>query len=203
MAQSPTPQPPFPQGRNGPRLGFGMASQSTGGLFQNGTDLLIGPYAGWHWEAPVHWQMSIMPELLWVTKGSVVRNPAQGVRERNTFRYLELPILLKMSTDKQQDGLFLLAGPSVGYFVTGRYQRWLNGEKDTDIKYDLSNTERRFQLSVLLGMGMEGERWAFDVRAQTSITPFEELIKVQNVVYALTVAYRMGGKKAEPPETEE
>ena len=195
--------PPFPPSHNGPRIGFGMASQSTGGLFQNGTDLLIGPYFGWHWEAPVHWQVSIMPEVLWVTKGSVVRDQALGVRERNTYHYLEVPLLVKVSTDKEKDGMFLLAGPSMGYYVNGRYQKWLNGEKNTDIKYDLKDSDRRFQFSLLLGLGMDGDRWSFDVRAQTSLTPFQPIVNVQNVVYALTIAYRLGGRKPEPVREEE
>ncbi|MBK6830815.1 MAG: hypothetical protein IPG92_08800 [Flavobacteriales bacterium] len=72
-----------------------------------------------------------------------------------------------------------------------------------DIKYNLSNSEKRFQVSGMVGMGMEGERWSFDVRAQTSITPFERLQRVQNVVYALTVAYRIAGKKPTEKDPEE
>ncbi|MCB9184751.1 MAG: PorT family protein [Flavobacteriales bacterium] len=178
-----------------------MATQSAGGLFQNTTDMLAGPMIGWHFEAPLHWQVSLMPEILWMTKGSVVRNQAQGVRTRSTFRYLEVPLLLKISTDRRADGMFLLAGPSMGYFLSGRYQSWLNGQQNTDVRYDLSTNERRFQFSLIFGIGMEGERWAFDVRAQSSVTPFDRLIRVQNQVYALTVAYRMGGKK--PKSTEE
>ncbi|MBK9177598.1 MAG: PorT family protein [Flavobacteriales bacterium] len=195
IAQEPVNQPPFPEGRNGPRLGIGLATQTAGGLFQNTTDMLIGPVVGWHFEAPLHWQVSLMPEILYMTKGSVVRNPTLGVRTRSTFRYLEVPLLVKISTDRQADGMYLLAGPSAGYFLSGRYQSWLNGQQNTDVQYDLSNNERRFQFSVVFGMGMEGNRWAFDVRAQSSVTPFDRLVRVQNQVYALTMAYRMGGKK--------
>lgn len=195
IAQEPASQPPFPEGRNGPRLGIGLATQSAGGLFQNTTDMLIGPVVGWHFEAPLHWQVSLMPEILYMTKGSVVRNPSLGVRTRSTFRYLEVPLLVKISTDRQADGMYLLVGPSAGYFLSGRFESWLNGQQNTDSRYDLSNNERRFQFSAVFGMGMEGNRWAFDVRAQTSVTPFDRLVRVQNQVYALTMAYRMGGKK--------
>ncbi len=203
FAQEAAPPPPFPEGHNGPRIGVCMATQSAGGLFQNTTDMLAGPMIGWHFEAPLHWQVSLMPEILWMTKGSVVRNQAQGVRTRSTFRYLEVPLLLKISTDRRADGMFLLAGPSMGYFLSGRYQSWLNGQQNTDVRYDLSTNERRFQFSLIFGIGMEGERWAFDVRAQSSVTPFDRLIRVQNQVYALTVAYRMGGKKPKSTEEEE
>lgn len=200
QSQSST-KPAFLQGHQGPRVGFGMATQSSGALFGNTSNLLFGPLLGWHFEAPVHPQVSIMPEVLWMTKGFVVRNPAQGTRARATFHYLEVPLGIKVSTDRAADGLYLLFGPSMGYYLRGRYQNWLNGELIQDVKYDLSSSQNRFQFSGMVGMGMEGERWSFDVRAQTSLTPFDRLQRVQNVVYALTVAYRIPGKK--PPEPEE
>ncbi len=191
-------KPAFLQGHQGPRIGFGMATQSNGQLFGNTSNLLLGPIIGWHFEAPVHPQVSIMPEVLWMTKGFVVRNQAQATRSRSTFRYLEVPLGVKVSTDKAADGMYLLVGPSFGYFLSGRYQNWLNGELIQDVKYDLGSSQKRFQVSGMVGMGMEGDKWSFDVRAQTSVTPFDQLQRVQNVVYALTVAYRIAGKK--PPE---
>ena len=202
QSQSST-KPAFLQGHQGPRVGFGMATQSSGALFGNTSNLLFGPLLGWHFEAPVHPQVSIMPEVLWMTKGFVVRNPAQDTRARATFHYLEVPLGIKVSTDRAADGLYLLFGPSMGYYLRGRYQNWLNGELIQDVKYDLSSSQNRFQFSGMVGMGMEGERWSFDVRAQTSLTPFDRLQRVQNVVYALTVAYRIPGKKQPEPEEEQ
>jgi len=202
FAQEATTQP-FPEARHGPRMGIGLATQSAGGFFANTTDMLLGPMLGWHFDVPLHWQVSLMPEILWMTKGSVVRNPAQGVRNRNTFRYLEVPLLVKVSTDKAADGMFLLLGPSMGYFLSGRLQTWLNGEQNTDIRYDLGQNDRRFQFSAIVGMGMDGNRWAFDVRAQTSVTPFDRIARVQNQVYALTVAYRLSGKKPDAKDPDD
>lgn len=196
-------RPVWLQGHQGPRVGFGMATQSNGQLFGNTSNLLLGPLLGWHFEAPLHQQVSLMPEILWMTKGYLVRNPALATRERSTFRYLEVPLLVKISTDKGEDGMYLLVGPSAGYFLSGRFQRWLNGELNTDIKYDLTDSNRRFQFSGVVGMGMEGDRWAFDVRAQTSLTPFDRFQRVQNVVYALTVGYRIAGKEPPDPAREE
>ncbi|MCB0765225.1 MAG: porin family protein [Flavobacteriales bacterium] len=191
------------EGHHGPRVGLGLATQSVGGLFQNTNDLLAAPLFGWHFEAPLHPQVSLMPEVLWITKGSVVRNPAQSTRSKTTLRYLEVPLLIKVSTDKAADGLYLLAGPSMGYLLSSRYRNWLNGDLVIDSPYELQNSSRRFQFNGVVGMGMEGPRMAFDIRAQTSLTPFERLPRIQNVVYALTVAYRLGGSKPEPPAEEE
>ena len=191
------------EGHHGPRIGLGMATQSAGGLFQSTQDLLLAPVIGWYLEAPLHPQVSLMPELLWMTKGAVVRNQIQGVRARSTLRYVEVPLLLKVSLDASADGMYLLAGPSFGVFMTGRYQTWLNGEEQYDYRYTLASSERRYQFSGVLGMGMEGPKMAFDVRAQTSLTPFDRFIRSQNVVYALTVAYRFSTEKKRVKATEE
>jgi hypothetical protein len=182
-------------GHHGPRVGLALATQSVGGLFQNTNNLLAGPLVGWHFEAPLHPQVSLMPEVLWLRKGFVVRNPAQSTRSRTTLNYVEVPLLVKVSTDKAADGIYLLAGPSFGYLMSGRYQSWLNGQQVIDQRYQLASGDRRFQFSGVVGMGMEGPRMAFDVRAQTSLAPFERLTRMRNVVYALTFAYRLGGTK--------
>lgn len=188
--------------QNGPRIGLGLATQSAGGLFQNTSDLLGGPIIGWHFEAPLHPKLSIMPEVLWMTKGAVVRNPAMATRSRATFRYLEVPILVKVMTDQAGDGLYLLAGPTVGYFLSGRYQVWQSGDEIIDSKYNTDSNPnlRRIEFSGLVGMGFQGNRWAFDVRAQSSITPFERFVRIQNIVYGITLAYRI---KKDAGSTEE
>ncbi len=182
--------------QNGPRIGVGLATQSAGGLFQNTGDLLAGPIIGWHFEAPLHPKFSIMPEILWMTKGAVVRNPAMATRSRATFRYLEMPILAKVMTDQAGDGLYLLAGPTVGYFLSGRYQVWQSGDEIIDSKYNTDSNPnlRRIEFSGLVGMGFQGERWSFDVRAQSSLTPFDRFIRIQNIVYGITLAYRIKPK---------
>lgn len=184
----------------GPRVGLGLATQSVGGLFQNTSNLMPGPMLGGHFDLPVHKQVSVMPEVLWMTKGFSFRNPAQQTRTRSTLRYLEVPISLKVHMDKNKsDGLYLLAGPSVGYFLGGTFKQWVDDQLLIDGEYRLPPNGRRMQVSGMVGMGVEGDRWSFDVRAQTSVTPFERFTRIQNVVYGITVAYRMPmGRKAEP-----
>lgn len=183
------------ESHHGPRFGLGLATQSVGGLFQNTSNLMPAPVLGWHFDLPIHPQMSIMPEVLWMTKGFVVRNPNEATRSKSTFRYLEVPISLKVHMDKnRQDGLYLLAGPSIGYFLRGNFKQWLEDDLIIDSQYSLSNTGNRLEFSGLVGMGMEGEKWAFDVRAQTSLTPFEQFTTINNVVYSLNFGYRISKK---------
>lgn len=184
---------------HGPRFGLGLATQSVGGLFQNTSNLMPAPLLGWHFDLPIHQQVSVMPEVLWMTKGFSFRNPAMATRAKSTFNYLEVPVLLKVHMERNRsDGLFLLGGPSMGYFINGTYKQWVDGDLLIDGKYTLPPNGRRMQISGLVGMGIEGEKWGFDVRAQTSVTPFERFTRIQNVVYALTFAYRIGEKKPKP-----
>ncbi|MBP6312212.1 MAG: porin family protein [Flavobacteriales bacterium] len=187
-------------GHHGPRLGLGMATQTTGALFQNSSNLRLAPVLGWYIEAPLHEQVGLMVEALWLTKGSAYRNPANSTRSRNTYRYAELPVLLKVSVNKDPNGLFLLAGPSLGYLLSGRIESWTNGDKTLDVKYSRANGQNRFQFSGLVGIGIESESLTFDVRAQTSLTPFDRFARIQNVVYAVTVGYRFSTKKKEKDE---
>ncbi|MDX9751839.1 MAG: porin family protein [Flavobacteriales bacterium] len=189
------------QDRMGPRLGLGLATQSVGGLFQNTSNLMPGLVVGWSFDFGMHPQLTFMPEFLFITKGFAFRNPAQQVRTQSRLNYIEMPLLLKVGMDKEPGGMFLLAGPALGYFVGGTYKQWVDNELLIDGRYQMPPNGRKFQFSALVGMGMEGPRWEFDVRAQTSITPFERFTRIQNVVYALTVAYRLGtGNKQDKQE---
>jgi hypothetical protein len=187
--------------RTGPRLGLGLCTRSAGGLFSNTNDLMAGPMLGWHFDLPLHPQVSLMPEILWMTKGFVVRDPAQATRTRTTLRYLETPVSVKVLTDKSAEGIYLLAGLSVGYLLRGNDKTWLGGELVSDTDHSTPPGDNRWEFSGLVGLGWEGQRWSFDVRAQSSLTPFTPTARPQNVVYALTVAHRLPPRRAaEEPE---
>jgi hypothetical protein len=182
---------------HGPRLGTSLATQSVGGLFQNTSNLLPGVVLGYGAELELHPQFAIMPELLWLTKGAVVRNQAQLTRSRSAYHYLELPVLVKIGTDAKPGGLFLNIGPSVGYYVSGRYQQWYDGDLQQDMKYELQGTDKRFDFSLAVGMGTDMKKTSFEFRAQSSITPFSSTLQTQNIVYQLTFAWRFLPKPKE------
>lgn len=180
----------FAQDVHGPRLGMSLATQSVGGLFQNTDNLLPGVTFGYGAEFAMHPQFIFMPELLWLTKGAVVRNQAQLTKSRSTYHYLELPLMVKVGTDAKPGGIFLTIGPSLGYFLSGNYKAWYNDELTTDIQYDLQESDNRFQFSGAVGMGTDMKRTSFEFRAQTSFTPFSATLQTQNIVYQLTFAWR-------------
>lgn len=100
-------------------------------------------------------------------------------------------MLVKVSTDAKPGGLFLTVGPSLGYFLSGRYKTWCNGEVKTDNKVDGSAADSRFQFSAAVGMGTDMRKTSFEFRAQTSLTPFSTTLQTQNIVYQLVFAWRI------------
>jgi hypothetical protein len=186
---------------HGPRLGMSLATQSVGGLFQSTSNLLPGMVLGYGMEFALHPQFIVMPELVYMTKGAVVRNQAQLTRSRSAYRYIELPVMVKVGTDAKPGGIFLTIGPSFGYYVAGRYKSWYDGDLVQDYKYQLASTDNRFQISGAVGMGTDMEKTSFEFRAQTSLTPFSSTLQTQNIVYQLTFAWRFVTKeKGKEPE---
>lgn len=181
---------------HGPRVGLGLATQSVGGLFQNTSDLLVGPEFGWGLDILLHPQFSIMPELLYMTKGAVVRNPAQDTHSRTTFRYLELPVMVKVGTDTKAGGMLFTLGPSLGYYLSGNSKSWLGDDLVTDVDYELGDADR-FEFSGAVGIGFDQKKWTFEMRAQTGLTPFSPVTEVHNVVYSFLFAWRFEVKQKE------
>jgi len=189
--------------QHGPRAGIGLATRGAGVFGGRQADMLPGAVLGWHAEAHLHAQVALVPEVLWMTKGVLVREPAQGVSTLLTMRYIEVPVLLKISTDRKPNGLFILAGPGLGWFVRGREQRFLNGQLTFDQPVVLADNERRSQFSITLGFGMEGQRWGFDARGQSSTGLLDPVVRLQNQVYALTVYFRFNNPKPPPANDKE
>ncbi|MEZ4738124.1 MAG: hypothetical protein R2818_01920 [Flavobacteriales bacterium] len=71
----------------------------------------------------------------------------------------------------------------MGYYVAGRYKQWYDGDTQQDIKYQLAETNNRFQFQCSDGHGHRHGTNSFEVRAQTSLTPFSSTLQTQNIVY--------------------
>ena len=66
---------------------------------------------------------SVQPELVYIQKGDRYDNRAQGVGVRfgNTYNFLELPVMAKVTFGNERLKVYLNAGPSFGYALGGRY----------------------------------------------------------------------------------
>lgn len=180
------------QVRQGPRLGLAVATQTAGQFLQWQGLPKLGPIVGWSWDIPYTHQVSILVEPMLMSKGSWVQNAVQKTNTFTTLRYIDLPVLLKLDVDTAKGGTYLSGGIIYGYWIYGRTRVTQNGQEISDIKYDLSQPNvRRSQWSVALGLGRAGDRWGWELRAQSSVTPFDRFIRSQNLVVGIHLTYRL------------
>ena len=120
------------ESRNGPKIGIDIGTQ-TAGQFLSWYGLpKLGFIAGWSFEAPLTSQVSLLIEPMYIGKGSVNVNSQLKTRGSVALNYLELPLMLKVSTNPDPQGLFLCGGLMYGYFLFGKVRklsRWHLGER--------------------------------------------------------------------------
>lgn len=180
------------QVRQGPRFGLAIATQTAGQFLQWQGLPKLGPILGWSWEIPYTHQIGILVEPNIMSKGSWIQNAPQQTNTFTTLRYLELPVMLKLDLDTAKNGTFLTGGIIYGYWIYGRTRVTQYGQETSNVTYNLSQPNvRRSQWSVAVGLGRAGKRWSWELRAQTSVTPFDRFIRSQNLVFGLHFTYRL------------
>ena len=180
------------QVRQGPRFGLAVATQTAGQFLQWQGLPKLGPILGWSWEIPYTHQVGILIEPMIMSKGSWIQNAPLKTNTFTTLRYLELPMMLKLDLDTARNGTFLTGGIIYGYWIYGRTRVTQSGTELSDVTYNLSQPNvRRSQWSVAVGLGRAAERWSWELRAQTSVTPFDRFIRSQNLVFGLHFTYRL------------
>ncbi len=190
------------QTRSGPRLGLSMATISAGQLDWNGLPK-FGPIAGWAWDIPWTRQASFLIEPMYMSKGSLTQNATTDTWTRVRLGYLEMPVALKFSMDTLPGGIFLSGGLIPGYWINGRQVVRQNGDVTYDQKYDLQGATQRWQVSYAVGLGWDKDRTSFEVRLQSSMTPFSPVVQGQNLVVGLHFTYYLPKKIAPKKKTTE
>ncbi|MBK7286578.1 MAG: hypothetical protein IPI95_05425 [Flavobacteriales bacterium] len=101
-----------------------------------------------------------------------------------------MPLMLKVSTNPDPQGLFLCGGLMYGYFLFGKVRNYQDGTLVSAYDYSPSDNTHRSQFSAALGIGHER---ALDVGTARPEQP-EHLrghpAFAHNVVYSLQVAWR-------------
>lgn len=188
---------------HGPRVGVGMATINAGQFFRWTGLPKFGLIAGYSFDMIMSDQMSLMLEPMYVGKGSFVQAAQYRQTTRTTLHYVELPFVLKVSVNKNPQGLFLGAGLVPGYLLSGREQVTQDGQELIDRGINTENI-RRTQFSICLGLGFEKGPFELEVRGTNSITPFDTVVRRQNLVIGLHATFRFRPKpKADEPEEEE
>ncbi len=180
------------QVRQGPRIGLAIATQTAGQFLQWQGLPKFGPILGYSWEIPYTHQVGILLEPTIMSKGSWTQNAPLKVNTFITQRYLELPVLLKLDLDTAHNGYFLTGGIIPAYWISGRYRVVQDGTEVQDFRYNLNQPNvRRMQWSLAVGLGNAGERWSWEIRAQSSVTPFDRVVRSQNLVFGIHFTYRL------------
>lgn len=176
--------------RNGPKVGLGIATQ-TAGQFLSWSGLpKLGPIVGWSFEAPVTHQVSLLIEPMYIGKGSVTVNSYEKTRSSIALNYLEIPLMVKVSTNPDPQGLFLTGGLMYGYFLHGKVKNFRYGDLVDSYVFSPSGTTNRSQWSAALGLGHEIGHWMWEIRGQSSLNTFDRFVRSHNVVYSVQVAWR-------------
>lgn len=180
------------QSHNGPKLGAGIGTQVIGSFFGWSGQPKVGPIVGWSFEAPMTEQVSLLIEPMYIGKGSVTVNPQLKTRSSIAMNYLEMPLMVKVSTSPDPQGLFLTGGLMYGYFLHGKVKNFRDGTLESSYDFTPAGTQKRGQFSAGIGLGHEKGHWMYELRAQSSITLFDPLIRSRYLVYSFQVAWRFG-----------
>ena len=178
------------ESRNGPKLGIGIASQTAGQFLAWSGLPKVGPIVGWSFEAPVTTQLSLLIEPMFIGKGSVTVNSMYKTRSSIALNYLEMPLLLKLSTDPDPPGMYLSGGLMYGYLLYGKIKNYQYGNLISEYNFNPSGNTNRSQWSAALGLGREAGHWLFELRGQSSLNTFDRFVRSHNVVYSFQVAWR-------------
>ena len=131
-------------------------------------DYLVGFSGAVYANVPISQSLSFQPELAYSQKGFSLAQGANidlfgaplpiGVRANTRFDYVEAPLLLKANFGSQDVKAFVMAGPSVGYALSGRVKTQASGLLEmnltnTEINLDAINYER-FELGGVVGAGV-------------------------------------------------
>ena len=178
------------ESRNGPKLGLGIGTQTAGQFLAWSGLPKLCPIAGWSFEAPITSQVSLLIEPMFIGKGSVAVNSVFKTRSSISLNYLELPVLLKVSTNPDPQGLYLSGGLMYGYLLYGKIRNYEFGNLVSSYDFNPSGSANRGQWSAALGLGHEVGHWLFELRGQSSLNTFDRFIRSHNVVYSFQVVWR-------------
>ncbi|MER2997724.1 porin family protein [Pontibacter populi] len=189
----------------GPRLGVNFGTQKVPGSEDNfakdwndkveaSTGLQIGGVANIKFNET----FSVQPELLFTQKGYKYVSDTRTVTGK--YDYLELPLLAKISFGAPDFQGFITAGPTFGYWASGKDTFKIGGrEFSEDVDFDDDLTENRTEVGGSIGAGFAAYLGAgslnFDLRYGAGFTnTFEsdEDGKLKNSGFSVSVAYLFG-----------
>lgn len=173
-------------------------------------------------ELPLAPQISFQPELNYTTKGFAIREDIGlelfdvplpvGVKAESRFRYLDMPLLVRLNFGEGPLQAYALAGPGVGFAFDGKLETKASALVDiqlfqTDINLDDINYQR-FEVSGVIGGGFSYDtsvgKFFVDARYQHGFTGLydfpvvEERIRNKGFGLSAGVILPLGGAGPRP-----
>ncbi|WP_162425862.1 porin family protein [Pontibacter pudoricolor] len=187
----------------GPRLGVNFGTQKIPGSdadfaknwndnAEANTGLQIGGVANIKFNET----FSVQPELLFTQKGYKYEGDTRSVTGK--YDYLELPVLAKISFGSPDFQGFITAGPTFGYWASGKDTYKIGGsEFSEDVDFDNDNyIENRSEIGGSIGVGfaayLGGGSLNFDVRygaGFSSVYDSSDDDKLKNRGISVSLAY--------------
>ncbi|TPE44489.1 porin family protein [Pontibacter mangrovi] len=137
---------------------------------------------------------SVQPELLYVQKGYKISE--EGMTLKLKANYLEVPVLAKASFGSDSYKVFFTAGPSVGYWMSGKSSFEYDGDEVSE-DYEFEDGDNRTELGANIGAGIAypvssgtvnlDVRYGFGLSSLYSDDQGDA--KAKNRVFGVSVAY--------------
>jgi len=189
----------------GARAGLNLANISIDSDFGGiSTDSRMGITIALLADVGVSESFSVQPELHYIQKGYKVETEFLGymIKGTLTLNYLELPIHAKYKFGKENLGGYVLAGPTIGYALSGNAEQCENGNCQSEkIEFDENDGFKRFELGLSLGGGVTiGENLFIDIRYVLGISNLsndgsEDTAKNKGIQFG--VGYMFGKSESE------
>ncbi len=161
-------------------------------------------------ELPISSNLYFQPELNYTVKGfgltansefNIFNTPLSvGAQANSRFHYLDVPLLAKAKFGSDAVQLYILAGPSFGYALSGVLETRIKAlvdikVSDTDINLESIDYER-FEVSGVVGAGLNIDLNLFqifaDVRYQHGFTELYDIPQIEDSIKNKGVALSAG-----------
>jgi hypothetical protein len=147
--------------------------------------LAAGGYVTWR----IAERFEVQPEALFSQQGASVS--AVGIDSTIEIDYLAMPVLARYRLSPSPRGLVLYAGPTPAVKLRARAKAEAGGEQ---VKTDISDSIKTFDVGVAFGAAFEFGRWSIDGRYTWGFTNIseapEDTVSIRHRVIAGLVGVR-------------
>lgn len=165
-------------------------------------DSKIGFTVGGVAEMPINKQFSFLPAISFTQKGYKFNSDIAGFKTTSTatFNYVEIPLNVTYKMNAGPGKVFVGAGPSFAYAISGKNKTEVNGQKETEkIKFGSGAGEvKAFDLGGNILAGYELSNGAYiglNYNMGFSDINNDNASKAKNNYFGVRVGFMFGGKK--------